>query len=77
MRRGGCHPVAVLRAAAFIFTIQKASVRLFRGLLERISRGFMKKLAARNGVYSILLVTIAYFLIEDKGKFLVEDETKL
>jgi hypothetical protein len=37
----------------------------------------MKKLAARNGVYSILLVTIAYFLIEDKGKFLVEDETKL
>ena len=35
------------------------------------------KVGCKIGVCSILLVTITYFLIEDKAKFLIEDETKL
>src|ERR1700730_3494300 len=48
VRRAGCHPVAVLRAAGCIFTIQRASVRLFRRLLERIYSGFIEKFGCKE-----------------------------
>jgi hypothetical protein len=49
----------------------KASVRQFRGLLERISSEFIKKFDCKER--SIHLVSTTYLLTKNKTRFFIED----